>query len=128
MKSLVPNLMVANVETTVAFYRDVLGFSVIAQVPPEGGAHVWAFMNQGGAFVMLQEKNSLVAEIPEFANHKIGGSFTLYVVVPDVHALYKKVAGKVRMVCDMHTTFYGAEEFAIADCNGYILAFAQHKE
>jgi uncharacterized glyoxalase superfamily protein PhnB len=127
MKSLVPNLMVTSVNDTIAFYHDVLGFEIIAKLP-ETGTHVWAFMNHGGALVMFQEKSSLVAEIPELANQKIGGSLTLYVSVPDVRALFERVKGKARLVADMHTTFYEAEEFAIADCNGYILVFAQHKE
>jgi hypothetical protein len=32
---------------------------------------------------------------------------------------------KAIFVQDLHTTFYGAREFAIQDCNGYVLAFAE---
>jgi hypothetical protein len=39
-----------------------------------------------------------------------------------------EVRADILIVQDMHTTFYGSREFAIKDCNAYILAFSEQKE
>ena len=36
LKKLTPNLMVEDVNETVTFYQDVLGFALLASVPEEG--------------------------------------------------------------------------------------------
>ena len=36
LKKLTPNLMVEHVNDTVTFYKDVLGFTLLASVPEEG--------------------------------------------------------------------------------------------
>lgn len=124
MKKLTPNLMVEDVNKTVEFYKNILGFQAIMTVPHEGICS-WALMKNGSVEIMFQLKKSLSKEISVLKNKKIGGSFTLYTDVSDVKALYERVRDKVEIVQDMHTTFYGTQEFAIQDLNGYILVFAQ---
>jgi len=53
MKSLTPNLMVADVNETIAFYRDVLGFKLIQTVPDEGD-FVWASVQYRDVELMFQ--------------------------------------------------------------------------
>jgi catechol 2,3-dioxygenase-like lactoylglutathione lyase family enzyme len=45
LKKLTPNLMVEHVNDTVAFYKDVLGFTLLASVPEEGEFN-WAMMKR----------------------------------------------------------------------------------
>jgi 5-bromo-4-chloroindolyl phosphate hydrolysis protein len=40
---------------------------------------------------------------------------------------YQVLKSKVEIVKELHTTFYGMQEFYFKDCNGYILAFAERK-
>lgn len=120
---LTPNLMVEDVDRTVDFYRDVLGFTLAATAPEERPFD-WAMVSSGSAELMFQSRASLGGEVPALRDRKIGGALTLYVEVDDVEALYERIKDRLPIVVDMHDTFYGAREFAAQDCNGYILGFA----
>lgn len=124
LKKLTPNLMVENVNRTVEFYRDVLGFEVTATVP-EDGIFGWANTRNGAVEIMFQARLSLEEEIPLLKDRPVGASLSFYIDAGDqVTTLYEQLKDKVQLAQDLHTTFYGATEFAIVDCNGYILAFA----
>jgi lactoylglutathione lyase len=124
LKKMTSNLMVEHVNETVAFYKDVLGFALLASVPEEGQFD-WAMMKQGGVEIMFQSRASLSGDVPQFKDKAIGGTLTLYVDVQDIKGLYASLQGKVTILHEMATTFYGAQEFTIQDCNGYILTFAE---
>ena len=124
LNKLTPNLMVEDVNTTLDFYRGVLGFEAVATVPEEGQFD-WAMLRRDGVEVMLQTRASLGGEIPALQGVPIGGSLTFYVDVTDLAPLYDTLKGKVEIVSDLHTTFYGAREFYVKDCNGYILGFSE---
>ena len=64
-------------------------------------------------------------DLPQLAKFPQGGGLTFYIHVSDIHGLYKKLNGKVTIAKEMHETFYGSTDFAIEDCNGYILTFSQ---
>jgi uncharacterized glyoxalase superfamily protein PhnB len=116
--------MVEDVNRTVAFYQEVLGFELLTSVPEEGQL-AWAMLKRGGVELMFQARGSLTEELPGFRGKDIGGTFNLYIDVEDIQGLYAAIRDKVTVVVDMHTTFYGAHEIAIEDCNGYILTFAE---
>jgi uncharacterized glyoxalase superfamily protein PhnB len=122
MKWLVPNLMVTDVAQTIAFYRDVLGFEVFGKFP-EAGTPFWAMLKRGAAELMVQEKQNMTGEFALGAIPGLGGSFGLYMSVPDFEAFYESVKNQVTIVEQPHLTFYGAQRFAIRDCNGYLLVF-----
>ena len=134
-KKLTTNMMVDDVNRTVDFYSNVLGFEFVMGVPEDSQEIVTSKQNDqvlGFAIVkcdnvqmMFQAKKSLVREIPEFSAMKIGGSLTFYVEVDNVEGLYKELKDKVTIIRDLQTTFYGMREFYIRDCNGYVLTFAQ---
>ena len=124
LKKLTPNLMVKDVNKTIQFYEETLGFAVIVTVP-QNGEFNWALVKCGDVDLMLQKRESLIEEIPALKDKEIGGSLTLYIEATDIEALFNKVKDKVAVVQDLHTTFYGKKEFSIEDCNGYVLAFSQ---
>lgn len=124
IKDLTPNLMVKDVSKTVEFYKQILGFNVIATVPEEG-AWVFAIVQSGGATLMFQEEKSIKEEYPQLDKFAQGGGLTFYIHVDDVYALYERLKGKVTIAKDLHKTFYGSTDFAIEDCNGYILTFSE---
>lgn len=126
MKKLTPNLMVTDVNKTVEFYKNILGFETVMTAPQEGTLY-WALMKNDAVEIMFQAKESISQEISAFKDKEVGGSLTLYIDVTDIKALYNKVKDHVAIVQEMHTTSYGAQEFAINDVNGYVLAFAQSK-
>lgn len=125
MQSITPNLMVKDVFLTISFYKEILGFEVLASVPGDGGNLVFAIIQSGKTMLMFQEENSLKEEYPQLARFSPGGALTLYINVSDVHALYEQIKEKTNVIKEIAKTFYGATEFAIEDCNGYILTFSQ---
>jgi len=97
MKKLVPNLMVEDVNKTLKFYKEILGFETVMTVPQEGEFN-WAMMKNGHVEIMFQKKESLCQEIPDFKDKKICGTFTLYIDVPDINKLYMDIKNKVTVV------------------------------
>lgn len=119
--------MVPNVPDTIAFYERELGFQCLVTVP-DVGTPIFAILKCGSVDIMIQQRQSLEEEIPFFAHRPLGGTFTLYINVDDVQALYQRVGQNLTIVQEIHDTFYGSREFAVIDCNGYVLAFAEHKQ
>ncbi len=116
--------MVEDVNQTIDFYKTILGFEVLATVPETGQLN-WAMLKQGDVEIQLQLRASLTEELPVFKDKAIGGALTLYIGVEGVKELYERLKDKVTLVQDMHTTFYGTQEFAIQDSNGFVLSFAE---
>jgi len=135
MKKITPNIMVADVNATVDYYKNNLNFQIVMGVNEQkevkmgdsatGSTLTWAMIKNGDAEIMLQREDSMIEELPEFKRLKIGGTFTLYISMQDVKTFYGKIKDKVEIVKDMHKTFYGANEFVIKDLNGYIVYFAE---
>ena len=124
LKTLTPNVMVEDVNQTIEFYRDVLGFQVNVTVP-DTGQFDWASMKRDSVELMFQARSSLSSEIPAYADLPIGGALTFFIQMEGLQELYDRLKGKITIVQDLHTTFYGMREFAIRDCNGYVLTFAE---
>lgn len=135
LNKLTPNLMVEDVNRTVEFYQEVLGFEFVMGVIEElqeiltayqqDRSLDYAMMKCGNVEVMFQAKRSLAEALPLLRGREIGGTLTLYMELDSVSELYERIKDKVTIVKDLHTTFYGMQEFYIEDCNGYILTFAE---
>jgi uncharacterized glyoxalase superfamily protein PhnB len=123
-KDLMPNLMVKNIEKTVEFYTNVLGFEVL-QTVPENAPFVFAIVNAKGVIISFQEEKSIKEEYPQLSEFPQGGCLTLYIHVTDVKELFEKVNGKAKIAKEMHDTPHASKDFAVEDCNGYILTFSQ---
>jgi uncharacterized glyoxalase superfamily protein PhnB len=126
LKSVTPNIMVENVNDTVEFYQETLGFNKVISVPPEG-TFDFAIMQLGGAMIMFQERNNMIEEYPDFSNQAVGGGLTLFIEVENVEYIYGQLKDKIEVVKDLHLAPYGMTEFAIKDCNGFILTLAQRQ-
>ena len=123
-KDLMPNLMVKDVGKTIGFYKDVLGFNVL-QTVPENAPFVFAIVNANNVIISFQEEKSIKEEYPQLKAFPQGGCLTLYIHVTDVKEYFEKVKGKVKIAKEMHDTPHGSKDFAVEDCNGYILTFSQ---
>jgi len=124
LKKLTPNLMVEDVEQTLSFYRDVLGFQVLTTLP-ESAPFDFAIAQRDGVELMFQSRTSLSENVPALMGTRIGASQTFYIEVTGIRDLYQQLRDKVEIVVDFHTTFYGTQEFYFRDINGYILSFSE---
>ena len=123
---LTPNLIVADVGRSIAFYRDVLGFAVGLLVPEEA-PFVFASVQSGDVEIFFNAPEPAIAEYPPFANRPIGGTLTLFIAVTDVRAAHEALQGRVEVVMPLERKWYGVTEFAFLDPDGYIITFAQQE-
>lgn len=121
MKSITPNLKVADIANSLKFYEIILGFEIIMKVPDVNP--VWVMLKNGNAEIMLQQKESIEEEYP-FLKEKKSGALTFYTVVEDSEALYDKIKQNVSIIHHIHVTPYGRKEFSVTDPDGFIFTFA----
>jgi uncharacterized glyoxalase superfamily protein PhnB len=125
-----PNLIVADIDRSTAFYRDVLGFAVSATVP-DAAPFAFVWLQRGGVNVFLNSIESVRAEHPDLAARPLGGTATLYMIVEaetaadGIDALFAQVGPRARVIMPLKDQFYGMREFGIEDPDGYIVFFAQ---
>ena len=121
---LTPNLLVASVERSIAFYTEVLGFERGMTVP-EASPFVFAQVTSGPVEIFLNDAAGAVQEYPVLKDRPLGMSGTLFIEVDGIKELYEQLRSKVTIVMPFITQFYGMMEFAIADPDGYLITFAQ---
>ncbi len=124
LSKLTPNLVVANVERSAEFYRDVLGFSVQMTVP-DAPPFAFAIVTTGSVEVFLNSAESALSEYPAFASRPIGGTLTLFIEVVNIQEAYEALKGTVDVVMPLEKKWYGVTEFAFLDPDGYIITYAE---
>jgi catechol 2,3-dioxygenase-like lactoylglutathione lyase family enzyme len=125
LKKLTPNLVVSNVERSLAFYRDVLAFALVTTVP-DASPFAFAIVQSGGVEIFLNAPEPAIAEYPAFRDRPIGGTLTLYIEVQGIKQLYETLGTRVQIVTSLEKKFYGVTEFVIADPDGYLITFGEH--
>ena len=125
-----PNLIVSDIDRSLAFYRDVLGFSVVTSVP--GAApFVFVWMQRDEVNVFLNTVGSVKDTLPDLAARKVGGTNTLFMMIDaaspaeGIDALFELVRSKARVIMPTKDQFYGMREFGIEDPDGYVIFVAQ---
>ena len=119
-----PNLIVSNVEQSLAFYTDVLGFARGMTVP-EQPPLVFASCTSGAVEIFFNDRSTVTKESPQMAGLSFGGGNTMFIEVENVDALHDRVRADVKIVLPIRTQWYGMREFAITDPDGYVITFAQ---
>ncbi|HLG56938.1 MAG TPA: VOC family protein [Vicinamibacterales bacterium] len=124
LKKLTPNLIVADVERSLAFYRDVLGFTLITTVP-DVSPYVFAILQSGDVSVFVNAPGPAFEEYPALKGRALGGTLTLFIDVEDVRGSYAALKDRLEIVMPIEKKWYGPTEFAFLDPDGYIITFAQ---
>jgi uncharacterized glyoxalase superfamily protein PhnB len=108
-------LAVKNLAVSLAFYRDMLGFSLDFEVPG------WAFLSRDRFRVMLGECADAMAA------HETGDhSYFAYVTVDDIDALYRELAAKgVSLVQELADKPWGMREFGVRTPDGHRIMFGR---
>ena len=103
-----PVLHVADVETTAAFYRDVLGFT-------------WDFGDE--TYAVVWRDNSAIHFVKDAGNPM---GVHLFQWVKDVDAYYREIVGRGAVVVGEPTNQpYGIRELGVRDINGMGIVFGQ---
>ena len=113
-------LKVGDLQKTIEFYTTTLGFSVENQMSGEDGKPNWCILKWGAAEVMFYSAESL--DQPPGPPAMTG---VLYFNPADVRAVWEHVKDRAEVAWPLQEMPYGMLEFAIKDCNGYLLSFGQ---
>jgi lactoylglutathione lyase len=124
LKKITPNILVADVDHSVTFYRDVLGF-VVEQTVPDKSPLVFAIVTSGDVQIYLNAPGPAMEEYPAFKGRPLGGTLTLFIEVDDIRGSYEQLKDRVQVVMPIEKKWYGPTEFAFLDPDGYIITFAQ---
>ncbi|PYQ98925.1 MAG: hypothetical protein DMF95_04895 [Acidobacteria bacterium] len=123
-QKLTPNLLVANVERSLAFYTDTLGFERGLTVP-EQSPFVFASVTSGSIEIFFNDAATAVKEYPAFGGKPLGASGTMFIELEGVDVLHDRLQSSAKIVMPLETKFYGMREFAIEDPDGYVVTFAE---
>jgi uncharacterized glyoxalase superfamily protein PhnB len=124
LKDLIPMLMCHDVQRSIAFYRETLGFEVVDRMD-DAGRSGWASLRNGQARIMLASPKN-VHEAP-----RINGRHTQavhYFYPEDVAALHESLVAAGRRVTDLSVRSYGMKEFELVDPDGHVLVFGQETD
>lgn len=114
-----PEFFVRDVDASVRFYVDKLGFVALRQEP------VFAVVALGDAHVLLAHEN-IAPDRAELASTTRGAGVNVRNMVDNVDAVYERAkANGVRVVHDIAERGYGLRDFILADADGFMLRFAQ---
>ena len=122
--SVTPNLVVRDIDASTAFYRDVLGFPVHMTVPEEA-PFVFVWLQIGDVNIFLNDQKTVGEIDPHMGARPIGGSFTIYIRVTGVDAIWERVSGRAKVADPISTKPYGMREFAVEDPDGYLITFSE---
>lgn len=110
-RALTPMLQTGDMDRTIAWYRDVLGFSCVRRM-----GDGWCRLEQGGVSLMFMRNDHVGAP---------NASATQYIYVDDVAALWDTLKDRVAAEWGPEDMPYGMREFAIRDPDGYLLSFGE---
>lgn len=121
-----PLLVVYDMPTSLAFYRDLLGFEVRARAP-EGPVTHWAMLRHGEMYLMLNTKYEFDHERPAVPDTTNGREdVTLYFTCDDADAAYSELKAKGwPHLSEPSTAPYGMRQLYLRDPDGFSLCL-QH--
>lgn len=121
--AIAPFLIVGDMQRTLAFYRDALGFSVIYSAPDKDP--FFAIVQRDAAILHLKV---VEADPLPNAERDPDARFDAFLTVPDPNALAGAFAARgVAFKAPLQDTEDGLRGFELADPDGYVLFFGHPK-
>ncbi len=117
---ILPFLSVKDLESSLKFYTEKLGFTSTPMMGPDGKLQM-AFVNQGKSVQI-----GLSREMEPMSERGGGVNLMLYPDDFDIDAYYQQVKSKgVSIDYAINTEFWGDRIFALKDPDGYTLTFGK---
>lgn len=120
-----PFFIVTDVPTSMAFYRDKLGFEITFQ-GPEPNDIFFGIVARGGAQILMKAVG--VPPVPNYTRDIKQGiaRWDAFVFVPDPDALAAEFASRdVKFFEPLQDTDDGLRGFELKDADGYLLFFGR---
>lgn len=113
MNKLIPILRTKNLEETISFYENVLGFRGKSNFPN------FVSLSKGDAEIMF-----IAPQEESFQKPELTGS--LYIWMENLDEFWETIKDKVQVTTAIDNRQYNARDFSILDNNGYELAFGEN--
>ncbi len=110
-------LQVDDMDKTIQYYGDILGFKCTSRMDNE-----WSKVERDDISIMFSCR---------YGDDKDGPTnmtASIYLFTNSVDELWEEFNDKTQVIYPIETFDYGMREFAILDCNGYMLQFGQEVE
>lgn len=129
-QKLIPELYVTNLEESLTFYTDLLGFALLYDRPDER----FVMLQREGAHIMLEEVDGPGRRFNVGKLEKpFGRGINLQIQTKNIDALYKSLQSQeYNFVIALEEKWYkagnerlGNRQFVVADPDGYLLRFFQ---
>jgi uncharacterized glyoxalase superfamily protein PhnB len=118
-----PVLIVDEVEKSLPFWVDRMGFTMVTNVP-EGQRLGFVILARDGAELMMQTLTSVQRDEPRFAPEGVNTKGTvLFIEVEDFADVRQRLEG-YPIVMPERVTFYGMREIGVSEPNGHTAIFA----
>jgi catechol 2,3-dioxygenase-like lactoylglutathione lyase family enzyme len=127
LSGIAPLFIVKDVPTTLAFYRDRLGFDITFE-GPEPADVFFGIVRRGGAMIMF--KSVGVDPVPNYTRDIKQGiaRWDAYVHVPDPDALAAEFSSRgLEFFEPLQDTTDGLRGFELQDADGYVLFFGRSR-
>ena len=121
---LTPNLVVSNVDASLRFYENVLGFDR-SMTFPEQSPFMFATVTNGPVKIFLSARSTVIKEDLRLSDLTLGGGNIMLIEVDGVDTVHTRIAPLVKVVMSLRTQSFGMREFAIEDPDGYVITFAE---
>ena len=125
ISAIAPFFIVRDVPTSMAFYRDKLGFEITFEGPEPSDIFV-GIVERGGAFILMKAVG--VEPVPNYTRDVKQGiaRWDAYVNVHDPDALAAEFASRgVEFFVPLQDSEDGLRGFEIEDADGYLLFFGR---
>lgn len=118
IQELVPLLFVEDIDVSVAFYTDKLGFEISMKWEPEGKI-MWCRLERGSVALMLQ---SACPDEDGVREERIKG-VGFFFLCPDAQLMFEEYSAKGLELEPPQVAFYGMNQLFLKDPDGYELCF-----
>ncbi len=122
IKRITPVLFAEEIESSVKFWVERMGFQKIAEVP-DGNQLAFAMLQKGNVELMYQTYASAEKDVPAVSPLVRKGP-TFLVEVDSLDDTISAIKGS-EVVVPVRTTFYGAKEIGVKDPAGHLITFAE---
>jgi catechol 2,3-dioxygenase-like lactoylglutathione lyase family enzyme len=122
LESMCPLLEVFDMPTSIAFYRDLLGFEV-SQAAPSGDDCDWCLLERDGLALMLntQYERDRRPPAPDPKRAAAHGDVSLFFACRDLDAAYEHLRARGVVVEPPVVRDYGMRQLSFFDPDGYNL-------